>query len=136
MHFAAYFSGEIHFWYPRAKLKQLMYFIYMHVCMYIKKRSGFFLQSKLDCKDLLNSAQMRCVCDVLVDTLCAVMPGINTAVLARQHIMWDGIVVNFLLMQYSIYLSTAYRSLGGRDSVLLKTFQNNSWQCDFIFVRL
>lgn len=134
MHFATYFSREVYLWYPRAKLKQLMYFIYMHICVYIKKRSGFFLQSKLDLKDLLNSVQMRCICEVLVDTFRALMPGINTAVLARQHMMWDGIVVNFLLMQYSIYLSTAYRSLGGRDSVLLKTFQNNSWQCDFIFV--
>lgn len=111
------------FLYPRAKLKQLIYFIYMHIHVYIlRKRSRFFLQSKWDCKNSLNSAQVPCVCEVLVDTLCAVMPGINTAVLARQHMMWDWIVVTFLFMQYSIYLSTAYRSLGGRDSVLLKTF--------------
>lgn len=123
MHFAAYFRGETHFWYPRAKLKQLMYFIYMYIHVYIlRKRSGFFLQSKLDCKDWLNSASVPCVSKVLVDTLCAVMPGINTAVLARQHMMWDGIVVPFLFMQYRIYLSIAYRSLGGRDAVLLKTF--------------
>lgn len=120
---------------PKGKTETInVFYIYMHICVYIKKRSGFFLQSKLDLKDLLNSVQMQCICEVLVDTFRALMPGINTAVLARQHMMWDGIVVNFLLMQYSIYLSTAYRSLGGRDSVLLKTFQNNSWQCDFIFV--
>lgn len=98
MHFAAYFRGEIHFWHPRAKLKQLICFMYVYICAYIKKRGGFFLQSKLGCKDSLNSAQMQYVCKVLVDTLCAVMPGINAAVLARQHMMWDGIVVNFLFM--------------------------------------
>lgn len=26
----------------------------------------------------------------------------------------------FVFMQYDVYISTAYRSLGGRDSVLLK----------------
>lgn len=81
------------------------------MCIYVrilKRGVDFFLQSKLGCKDSLNFAQMQCVCKVLIDTICAVMPGINTAVLARQHMMWDGIVVSFLFMQYSIYLSDAW----------------------------
>lgn len=97
MHFALYFRGEIHFWYPWAKLKQLMYFIYMHIHVFILKRGVDFcfrvswLERLTEfCSSVMCWQSFGC-------TLCAGMPGINTAVLATQHMMWDGIVVDFFV---------------------------------------
>lgn len=80
--------------------------VYMYVCVYIYiyKRNGIFFQRKLDCKglwhkeDLLNSAQAKC--DALWSFSWHTFQWcqcINTAVLARWHVTWDGILVNFCL---------------------------------------